>query len=241
MEQSLNPIAGTAQEAGFLAHIACDMVIFGFDGQQLKILIMEYHNTKLFALPAGFVKINEGLDDAVKRGLHSRTGLSNIYLEQFYTFGSLERHVPKTLRKILINNGNQQISDSHWLLDRFFSIGYYALINYWEVKPEPDSLSDSCEWYDVNNLPELILDHKEIVSKALDTLRSNLDKKLKESNLMPPKFTMNQLQKVYEVILGEKLRRTSFQRRMLGLNILERHEKQYLGKAHKAPFLYSFK
>jgi ADP-ribose pyrophosphatase YjhB (NUDIX family) len=91
----------TAKEAGYLAHIAYDSVIFGFDGEQLKILISEYHNTKLFALPGGFVKINESLDDAVRRGLRERTGLDNIYLEQFHVFGSLERYIPETMEMIM--------------------------------------------------------------------------------------------------------------------------------------------
>ena len=75
----------------YLPHIAYDSVVFGFSGEKLKILIMEYHNTGWFALPGGFVKIDEPLDEAVKRGLKERTGLDEIYLEQFHTFGSLER------------------------------------------------------------------------------------------------------------------------------------------------------
>ena len=87
----------------------------------------------------------------------------------------------------------------------------------------------------------MAFDHKEIVAKALQTLRSNLDQKLVGMNLLPARFTMKELQHVYESILGEKLRRTTFQREMLSLDILKRHEKHYSGKAHKAPYLYSFK
>ena len=72
----------------YIPHIAYDSVIFGFSGEELKILIMEYHNTGLFALPGGFVRRHENFNDAVRRGLEERTGLNNIYLEQFYTFGS---------------------------------------------------------------------------------------------------------------------------------------------------------
>ncbi len=74
-------------ETGYLPHIAYDSVIFGFAEDELKILLLEYHNTGLFALPGGFVRTDENLNDAVLRGLKERTGLSNIYLEQFYTFG----------------------------------------------------------------------------------------------------------------------------------------------------------
>ena len=133
------------------------------------------------------------------------------------------------------------VADNHWLLDRFISVSYYALINYENVIPTPDKLSDSCTWHDVESLPKLIFDHNDIVGKALQTLRNNIDQKLVGMNLLPKKFTMKDLQQVYEAILGTKIRRTTFQRKMLSLNILKRHEKFYSGSANKAPYLYSFK
>lgn len=225
----------------YLQHIAYDSVIFGFSDGELKILIMEYHNTGLFALPGGFVRTDENLNDAVLRGLSERTGLRNIYLEQFYTFGDVNRFKPEVMRTLLEANGINPDGEYSWMLDRFISVAYYALINYQDVTPQPDALSDSCEWYPIIKLPKLILDHKLIVEKAIQTLRDNLDKKLVGGNLLPKKFTMNELQKVYEVILGTKLRRTTFQRKMLAAEVLKRHEKQFSGKAHKAPYLYSFK
>ncbi|MEO7992322.1 MAG: NUDIX domain-containing protein [Chryseolinea sp.] len=224
----------------YLPHIAYDSVIIGFSGDELHILIMEYHNTGLFALPGGFVHTTENLNDAVSRGLKERTGLANIYLEQFYTFGNAKRNKPAPMKKILEANGIGP-EDNHWLLDRFISVAYYALINYKNVIPKPDALSDSCKWYSIDKLPKLIFDHADIVAKAIETLRDNLDRKLVGMNLLPKKFTMKELQQVYEAILGTKLRRTTFQRTMLASDILVRHEKQYSGGAHKAPFLYSFK
>lgn len=224
----------------YLPHIAYDSVIIGFSGKDLKILIMEYHNTGLFALPGGFVGKNETLDDAVRRGLEERTGLKNIYLEQFHTFGDLERFKPEVIEAILKAN-SKNTKSMQWLLDRFISVGYYALINYEHVVPAPDALSDSCQWYSIKKLPKLILDHKLIVDTAIQTLRDNLDRKLVGGNLLPEKFTMKELQHVYEAILGEKFRRTSFQRKMLAADTLKRHEKRFSGKAHKAPYLYSFK
>jgi len=144
------------------------------------------------------------------------------------------------MKKILKARG-YNVANDHWMLDRFISVAYFALINYNDVVPKPDALSDSCTWYNINELPELILDHKEIVEKALNSLRFNLNQKLIGMNLLPQKFTMKQLQQVHEAILGEKIRRTSFQRKMLSLDILRRHGKQFSGNAHKAPFLYSFK
>ncbi|MGR3811692.1 NUDIX hydrolase [Jiulongibacter sp. NS-SX5] len=223
-----------------LNHLAYDCVIFGFSDGKLKILILEYFDTGLFALPGGFIRIDEDLDEAVKRGLSERTGLKDIYLEQFYTFGAARRNQTGEMAAILKAN-RSDLSKLGWILERMVSVGYYALINAEEVEPQPDSLSDSCKWYDIEDLPKLIQDHEEIVNKGLSVLQDNLDKKLQGVNLLPEKFTMNQLQKVYEAILGEKLHRGAFQRKMLGLGNLERHEKKFSGAAHKAPFLYSFK
>ncbi|MES2798033.1 MAG: NUDIX domain-containing protein [Bacteroidota bacterium] len=227
------------QPIEYLKHIAFDSVIFGFSGEKLKILVMKYHNTGLYALPGGFVRLEENINDAVRRGLKERTGLDNIYLEQFYTFGDVARFKPEVMQTILESN-HLSLEKYHWLLDRFISVAYYALINYKEVVPQPDALSDSCDWYDVEQLPPLIFDHKEVVEKALQTLRENLEKKLVGMNLLPNLFTMKELQQVYEAILGEKLHRGTFQRKILSLGILNRHEKQFLGAANKAPFLYSF-
>lgn len=227
-------------QRSYLNHIAYDSVVFGFSDGQLKILILEYHNSGLFALPGGFVGVNEDLNAAVLRGLQERTGLTNIFLEQFYTFGDVSRFKPEVLRTIIQANGDDPNGEFKWLLDRFISVAYYALINHKSVVPAPDALSDSCKWYPVKKLPPLILDHRQIVDQALKTLRENLDRNLVRGNLLPSKFTMKELQDVHEAILGEKLRRTSFQRRMLGTGLLVRKEKKFSGKAHKAPYLYSF-
>lgn len=225
---------------GFLPHIAFDSVIFGFSKGKLKILLMEYHDTGWLALPGGFVGKNEDLDEAAKRGLKERTGLDNIYLEQFYTFGNMSRFKPEVMQTILEANGFF-LNPDHWMLDRFISVSYFALIDFEKVILTPDELSDSIAWYEIENLPDLILDHSAIVAKALQTLRENLERKLIGGNLLPERFTMNELQQVYEAIFGQNLRRTTFQRKMLGLDILERHEKLYTGKSHKAPYLYSFR
>jgi 8-oxo-dGTP diphosphatase len=224
----------------FIPHLAYDSVVFGFSKGKLNILLMEYHATGLHALPGGFVGRTEDLEEAVKRGLFERTGLKEIYLEQFHTFGEVNRFQPEVMKRILEANG-YKVQEDYWMLDRFFSIAYYALIDHEKVTLQPDAISDSIAWYEIERLPELIFDHDRIVQKALQTLRENLDRKLIGGNLLPERFTMNELQAVYEAILGEKLRRTSFQRKMLSMDILERHEKLFTGKSHKAPFLYSFK
>ncbi|HEX6226655.1 MAG TPA: NUDIX domain-containing protein, partial [Chryseolinea sp.] len=112
----------------YIPHIAYDSVIFGFSGDQLKILILEYHNTDLFALPGGFVKTNEDLNDAVRRGLEERTGIKNVYLDQFYTFGSVKRYQAEVMKTILQANGfNFEDEEYRWMLDRFITVAYYAL------------------------------------------------------------------------------------------------------------------
>lgn len=226
-------------KADHINNISYDSVIFGFTGDQLKILVLEYHNSGMFALPGGFIGINENLADAVKRGVRQRTGLDEIHLEQFHTFGRVDRTDPEPMRKIARGLGFE-LQDDSWLLDRFITVGYYSLIDYSKVKPNRDALSDSINWYSINELPPLMMDHRRIVTKALESLRDNLEKKLVSMNLLPEKFTMKELQTVYEIILDKKLRRTTFQRKMLGLDILVRHEKLFTGGAHKAPYLYSF-
>lgn len=244
MSKKQNLLEQNSEGVGYLPGLAMDFVIFGFDQYQLKILILEYRNTSLFALPGGFVKENENMNDAARRVLSERTGLSNIYLDQFYTFGDLARYDQVPLRTIMQAKGISP-ADDHWLLRRFVSVGYYALIDFRQAAPTPDPFSDTCVWYTLENVPDLMLDHNTIVQKALETLRANLDRNLGGNEswaapLLAKAFTMAELQKLYETILGQKLRRSGFQRKMLGLDILERLEKQYSGGAHKAPYLYQF-
>jgi 8-oxo-dGTP diphosphatase len=239
MSKSLKPEETEPSGADFLPGLAVDTVIFGFHDNQLKILLLEYRNTGLLALPGGFIKNTENLNDAARRILAERTGLQNIYLEQFYVFGDQSRHDPTPLRAIMQAKGLQP-SDDHWLLGRFVSVGYYALVDFTKAIPIPDELSDSCGWYDLAALPPLMQDHTAIVRKALATLQADLDRKLIGFNLLSETFTMADLQCLYETILGQTLHRSGFQRKILGLGIVERLEKQYSGGAHKAPYLYRF-
>ncbi|WP_282113138.1 NUDIX hydrolase [Maribacter stanieri] len=228
-----------SDNTNFIPNLSYDCVIFGFNGKTLKILILEYQNTGFFALPGGFIRKNQSLKEAVDQGVEERTGLKNVFLDQFQVFGSLERSDSFAMRKILEAN-NKDIEENKWMMNRFITVGHYALINYEDVDPKPDHLSDSIGWYAIEDVPRLMMDHNDIVDKALEVLRNNISEKIIGMNLLPQKFTMKQLQQVFEAILDQKLRRTSFQRKMLSLDILERHEKLFEGKAHKAPYLYSF-
>ncbi|HWB25591.1 MAG TPA: NUDIX domain-containing protein [Chitinophagaceae bacterium] len=224
---------------GFVPGLAVDAVIFGFHDRQLKVLLLEYKQTGLFALPGGFIREKENLNDAATRIVTRRTGLHDIYLQQFYTFGDYSRYDPKPMKAIMKAKGIPTPAD-HWLLQRFITTGYLALVDFTQAIPTPDEISDTCQWYELNALPELMQDHALIINKALDTLRLTLDQKLTGFNLLPEQFTMGELQSVYETILSKTLIRAAFQRKMLSLGILELVAKKMTGKAHKAPYVYRF-
>lgn len=223
----------------FLPAIAIDTVIFGYHNKRLMVLLLQYKNTQSFALPGGFVLKKENLNDAAQRVLKDRTGLSDIFLEQFYAFGNYSRHDASFFEQIMKRRGLKPSRD-HFLLSRFISIGYYALVDFTKAVLATDQLADNCKWYDLKKIPQLIQDHNQIAKKALETLRENLDKKLIGFNLLPETFTMRELQTVYETILKNKFLRTSFQRKMINLGILEKVDKKWTGGAHKAPYLYKF-
>jgi ADP-ribose pyrophosphatase YjhB (NUDIX family) len=196
-------------------------------------------NATQWSLPGGFIFKNEDVDEAAKRVLKERTGLSQIFLHQFNIFGRPKRSDPNFHRQML-KKGGIELKDDHWLLRRFVTIGYYALVEYSFVNPMPDSFSEFCTWRDVKDLPELMMDHRQIFDKALQTLRQNLSAHPIGYNLLPIKFTMPELQKLYETILNKKLDRRNFQRKILSYGILKRLKEVKKGVAHKAPYLYSF-
>ena len=224
---------------GFVKGLAIDAVIFGFHEDQLKILLIKHGGTDLFALPGGYIFEKEDLTDAAKRIVLSKTGLNDIFLEQFQVFGDYRRNNRETI-KIIMEGQGIPYHPEHWILGRFFSIGFYALVEYTKTIPTADSLSDSCAWHDVHDLPPLILDHSQIFEKALNTLKDSLDRKI-GFNLLPETFTMADLQKLYETILGKPLSRSNFQRKILSLDILERIPTQQEKYDHRPPFLYKFK
>ncbi|AQX08621.1 NUDIX hydrolase [Elizabethkingia ursingii] len=225
----------------FIRQLSIDCVIFGFHNKSLKVLMLKYFNLDIWALPGGFIFRDENVDDAAYRLLYERTHLNEIFLEQFYTFGNKNR-TESDIHNRLTKNKEIDLPKDHWLFERHISIGYYALIDYTLSSTFPDAFSEKCEWFDVHNLPkEIAFDHREIIEKGMEFLRKNLDYKIYGSNLLPEKFTMKELQNLYECILGEPLRRNNFQRKMLSLDFLERLEKKFDGSANKAPYYYKFK
>jgi 8-oxo-dGTP diphosphatase len=217
----------------FLPNISIDCVIFGFHNDQLKVLLLQWKETHRWCLPGGFIYRDEHIEDAAVRILQSRTGLEDIYLQQFRTFGDPQRDRGKHgVRKFL--------KTKTWIKDRFITIGYWAIVDFSQVKPSPDDFSSECRWWDIHKVPELILDHNVILDEALVSLRRNLNDYPVGRDLLPAKFTMPDLQRLYETILGKKLDRRNFQKKILSLGILQRLKERKSGVAHKAPFLYRF-
>ena len=113
-------------------------------------------------------------------------------------------------------------------------------MDFHKVNPQKSTLDESIEWYNLGDLPNMIIDHNDIVAKALQTLRSDLDEKRNAFNLLPDTFTMKEVQELYETIFDKPFVRTNFQKKILEANVLERLEKKFTGAANKAPFLYRF-
>ena len=223
-----------------LQGVSIDNVIFGFHDGQLKVLLLQSTIEKTWMLPGGFVNKTEHIDEAASRILQERTGLSAIYLQQFYTFGQPERVNNQILVKFL-QGLKKDYDKKNWALQRFVSVGYYALVEFAKVNPQhPGEISIAASWHDLDNLPDLLMDHEQIINKALEELRLKINYQPIGYNLLPREFPMKSLQTIYEAILGRKLDRANFNRKMLSYGILDRKEKHYSGGAHKAPYLYSF-
>jgi hypothetical protein len=214
----------------YLPNLSIDCVVFGFNEASLKVLLVQMKEDILWALPGGYVLKTENLNEAANRILRERTGAENIYLQQFQVFSDLNRS----------EGFFEEFEDTIWNKQRFLSVGYYALVDFSKINLVMDVYSDACEWKNIDELPELMMDHRQIFDKALSTLRKQLNHKPIGYNLLPEKFTMPELQKLYEIILGKKLNRGNFYRKMLRYDILIKLDEIRKGGAHKAPDLYQF-
>lgn len=214
----------------YIPTLSIDCVVFSFHENVLQVLTLKMKDQDSWGLPGGYVKKEENVDDAAIRILKDRTGTENIYLQQFYTFGNLKRS----------ESAFEDYDDSLWNKQRFVSIGYYALAEYSNVNLVVDEYSSACNWQSIESLPLFMMDHRVIFDKALLTLREQLNNHPIGYNLLPEKFTMPELQKLYEIILGKKLNRGNFYRKILRYDILTKLDESRKGGAHKAPDLYSF-
>lgn len=200
-----------------------DCVIFGFQEGQMKVLLVERNEFPYqgwFALPGFFVKHTETIDSAVQRILLEYTGLHDIYMEQLYTFGDLKRH-PQ---------------------GRIITVAYYAMLRISDqltLKPSSDYVRQAV-WHPLNNLPDLAFDHHNIIEKSIEKVRSRLKYRPIAFELLPEKFTLTQLQQVYESIWGYTLDKRNFRKKMLKYDILKETGEKQKGVPYRAAMLYKF-
>lgn len=232
----------------YINQISIDCVIFGYKEQQLKVLISKLnYKGDFYALPTGFIFQEEDVEVAAKRIVQERTGIKDIYLEHFNIFGKANRKRKEFIDELIklnyIDSENEQKNNPlyQWFTNRFVSIGYYSLVNIKKVKLQLTNLDESMEWYNIQEVPKLIMDHDEILQQACKRLHTDIDEKLNIFNLLPDQFTMKDVQEIYEAIFDKTFVRTNFQKKILDFNVLERLDKQYTGAKNKAPYLYRFK
>lgn len=200
--------------------VALDCIIFGFDRSGLKLLLIkrDFEPEKgKWSLMGGFLNKDESLDDAADRILNKLTGLKNVYLEQLYGFGEVDRDP----------------------VERTVSIAYYALIN---IRQHDKELMDkySARWFPIDDLPDLIFDHNEMVEAAKSRLRYRASHEPVGFELLPEKFTMPELQILYEGIYETELDKRNFRRRILSMDILTKTNEKQKKYSKKGAFLYKF-
>ncbi|MEX2370955.1 MAG: NUDIX domain-containing protein [Bacteroidales bacterium] len=201
-------------------YLAVDCIIFGFDTKELKLLCIRRNfepGKGKWSLMGGFLEMDESIDEAAARVLYELTGIENIYLEQLQGYGERDRDPA----------------------DRVISIAYYALIN--SVKFE-NVISDkySASWFNINQIPELVFDHKEMVDKALRRLRRRCSTQPVGFELLPEKFTLPQLQNLYEKIFDREFDKRNFRKKILSPGILKKLEEKERQSSRKGAFYYQF-
>ncbi len=225
---------------GTIPNISVDCVIFGFDFKQLNVLLVERrledeNNGEVlindWTLTGHHIRTNEDFDTAAARILKMLTGLDNIFLEQFYAFGGTQR----------INSPKDQL----WLKtkyaefsNRIITVGYYSLID--NTKVVLSHHDRNVQWFPISNLPELGYDHREILFKALEKLRNTLRSEPVGFELLPDKFSLTQLQKLYESIFGLTYDRRNFRKKVLQMKYVDQLDEFQSDVKHKPAQLYSF-
>lgn len=190
--------------------VTADAVVFGFDGKSLNLLLINrgiepYKGS--WALPGGFININETAEDGALRELKEETGVEDIYLEQFHTFTAVDRD-PR---------------------ERVMTIAFLAFIRQDDYSVVAGDDAAKAQWYPVNQLPELAFDHKEIIQIALDKLRWKIMYEPLVFHLLNETFTMTQLQTIYEAVIGKELDRRNFNKKMLQLGYVVPTEERVQG------------
>ena len=200
--------------------LAVDCIIFGFDKEDLKILLIkrDFEPEKgQWSLMGGFLKRSESLDEAANRILYHLTGINSVYLEQLHSYSKVDRDP----------------------VERTVSVAYYALIN---IENHNEELTEqySAKWFSISKAPKLIFDHDTMVRHAIRRLRYKTSTAPIGFELLPQKFTMRQLQKMYEAILNEELDKRNFINKINALNILVKLDEKDKSSSRKGSFLYMF-
>jgi 8-oxo-dGTP diphosphatase len=201
--------------------LAVDCVVFGFDEEDLKVLLVQRDLPPFagtWALPGGFVRIHESLEEAARRELEEETGVGKVFLEQLYTFGEPDRD-PR---------------------ERVVSIAYYALVKLSDHRIQAATDARSAAWFPVSDTPSLAFDHDRILQVALERLKGKVRYQPIGFELLPPKFTLSQLQHLYEAVLETSLDKRNFRKKILGMGILEETDEIQQDVAHRAARLYRF-
>ena len=221
-----------------LINLSVDCVILGFDDdQKLKILLIKKVVNKIgdfqYAIPGDLLDNNEDLLSGAKRILKNLTSLDKLYLKQFKAFGDPNRTKDK--------------KDQSWLnlyrknpKERVVTVGYLSLVKMEDYIPQASSFASDAEWVDFNSIPDnLAFDHNEIINSGLRYLRTQLDHKI-ISNLLPSKFTLSQLQYIYEILLDEKLDKRNFRKNISKISVIKKTKEKQEGVAHKPAYLYTY-
>ena len=224
----------------YLSHLSIDPVIFGYHDQQLKILLLKWSGHNGWGLPGGFIRRNEPLSQAANRVLQERTGLDNVFLQQFYTFGDSPYRLQEQSARELTKKTGHPIEHDSWLFERTLSISYFALVDYSKVEVTTDFFTEDYQWCDAGTTPPLLFDQNEVVDKALATLRRQLYHEPIGYNLLPDKFTLPEIHALYETILEKKLDQRNFIKKLVTLGLVRKLDEQRSIGPHRSPFLYRF-
>ncbi len=201
--------------------VTVDNVIFGFDDEDLKVLLIKRGESPFegsWALPGYFVKGDEDLDKAAKRVLAELTGLENVYLEQVETFGKTNRHPA----------------------GRVITVAYYSLIKISDFKITPNSIANRAVWKSTSFAQDLAFDHDEIFKACFNRLKRKVRSKPIGFELLPPKFTLTKLQQLYEAILEVQLDKRNFRKKILSMDLLHYLDEREEKVAHRPAKLYKF-
>ena len=219
-------------------NVSVDCVIFGFDFQQLKVLLIEREGDfpdekSRLALPGNLIYDDENLNMAVNRVLKELTGLDNIFLKQIGAFGGVDRISKET--------------DKEWLRSirahpdaRVITVAYYSLVRISDYWPAASSFAVTANWYNVDEIRDLAFDHYTILKTGLNQLRREISFRPIGFNLMPEKFTLGQLQRMYEAILGRSLDKRNFRRKIMKINILSATDEKEYDVPHKPAQYFKF-